>query len=229
MAEQSATPFSLSPALPAVHRHFAGGQQSWEPEGLEWLVSNPTSNLFLVGLMGAGKSTVGRHLAKRLGKRFVDSDREIESRTGVSIPVIFEIEGEEGFRRREASIIEELTRASDVVLATGGGAITHAQTRRVLRERGFTIYLCAALDDLVARTRHDRQRPLLQQGNRREKLAELLNARDPWYREVAHLVVLTGRPGADRVAETIIAALEGHGEPSASLVPEAIPNSGGSA
>jgi shikimate kinase len=159
--------------------------------------------------MGAGKSTVGRHLAKRLDKRFIDADREIEARTGVPISVIFEIEGEAGFRRREAELIDQLTGESDIVLATGGGAVLNEDSRHALKTRGFTIYLCASVDELVARTRHDKQRPLLQNSDRPARIAELLEARDPLYREVAHMVVQTGRPGVDRLGAAILAALEG--------------------
>lgn len=164
--------------------------------------------------MGAGKSTVGRHLAKKLGKRFVDADREIEARTGVPISVIFEIEGEAGFRRREAELIDELTGASDIVLATGGGAVLDAQSRHALKTRGFTIYLCASVDELVARTRHDRNRPLLQGADRGARFAELLEQRDALYREVAQLVVQTGRPGVERLCATILAALDPVATPS---------------
>jgi shikimate kinase len=149
-------------------------------------------SIFLVGLMGAGKTSVGRLLAKRLGKRFLDSDHEIEARTGVRIPVIFEIEGEAGFRQREVSMIDELTRCDDVVLATGGGAVMDPRNREALHARGTVVYLRANVDDLWNRTRRDRNRPLLQTADPRARLAELMAARDPLYREVAHLVVDTG-------------------------------------
>ena len=144
--------------------------------------------------MGAGKSTIGRHLAKELGKRFVDSDRELEARTGTTIPVIFDIEGEAGFRRREALLVQELTHETGIVLATGGGAVQDPHTRAALKAGGFTIYLCARLADLVVRTRSDHSRPLLNGVDPRGRLEELLVLRDPWYREVADLVVETGRP-----------------------------------
>jgi shikimate kinase len=174
-------------------------------------VDSNSPNLFLVGLMGAGKSTVGRHLAKKLGKRFIDADREIEARTGVPISVIFEIEGESGFRKREADLIEELTQASDIVLATGGGAVLDERSRKAFKARGYTIYLCAAVEELVSRTRHDRNRPLLQTDDRPAAIAELLEKRDPLYREVANLVVQTGKPGVERLCATILSALESSG------------------
>ncbi|ROH86925.1 shikimate kinase AroK [Pseudomethylobacillus aquaticus] len=149
-------------------------------------------NIFLVGLMGAGKTTVGRLLAKHLGYDFYDSDHEIEHRTGVRIPLIFEMEGEEGFRKREAMIIDELTQLGPIVLATGGGAILQQENRDHLRERGTVIYLAAKVHDLWQRTRHDRNRPLLQTENPRARLEQLHGQRDPLYREVAALVVETG-------------------------------------
>lgn len=149
-------------------------------------------SIFLVGMMGAGKTSVGRLLAQRLHKRFVDADQVLEARTGVRIPVIFEIEGEEGFRAREAGIIDALTQECGVVLATGGGAVIRPENRAALRGRGTVVYLRASADELWHRTRHDRGRPLLQTANPRGRLAELLSAREPLYEETAHLVVDTG-------------------------------------
>ena len=149
-------------------------------------------NIYLIGLMGAGKTSVGRVLAKRFNKSFFDSDHEIERRTGVRIPVIFEIEGEAGFRRREAAVVAELTRESDIVLATGGGAILDPGSRALLRSTGTVIYLRAEPNDLWLRTRHDRNRPLLQGENPLRRLTELRDLRDPLYRETAHLIVDTG-------------------------------------
>ena len=149
-------------------------------------------NIYLTGLMGAGKTSVGRVLAKRFGKTFFDSDHEIERRTGVRIPVIFEIEGEAGFRRREASVLAELTCESNIVLATGGGAILDPTSRALLRSTGTVIYLRAEPNDLWLRTRHDRNRPLLQGENPLRRLMELRDVRDPLYRETAHVIVDTG-------------------------------------
>ncbi|MDP2794234.1 MAG: shikimate kinase [Sulfurisoma sp.] len=152
-------------------------------------------NLCLVGMMGAGKTTVGRQLAKKLGRRFVDADHEIEAQTGVSIPTIFEIEGEAGFRRREAETIEALTRESGLVLATGGGAVLDPANRRRLGESGLVVYLRVLPLALYERTRHDRNRPLLQVADPLAKLEELFAQRDPLYREVADVVVDTAASG----------------------------------
>lgn len=150
-------------------------------------------NVYLIGLMGAGKTSVGRVLAKRFRKAFYDSDQEIESRTGVRVPVIFEIEGEAGFRRREAAVLADLTSLNDIVLATGGGAVLDPVTRRLLNSTGTVIYLRAEPNDLWLRTRHDRNRPLLQGENPLKRLIELRDQRDPLYRETAHLIVDTGQ------------------------------------
>ena len=147
------------------------------------------SNIYLVGLMGAGKTTVGRMLAKRLGRLFLDSDHEIVERTGVPIPTIFEIEGEDGFRRREAQTIHELTAGSDLVLATGGGVVINPENRQRLHETGWVVYLNVPPRLLYERTRHDRNRPLLQVEDPLARLEELHAVRDPLYREAAHMVV----------------------------------------
>ncbi len=149
-------------------------------------------SIFLVGMMGAGKTSVGRVLARKLGKSFRDSDHVIEERTGVKIPVIFEIEGEAGFRSRECAVIDELTALPEIVLATGGGAILAEANREKLRSRGMVVYLRANVKDLLHRTRHDRNRPLLQTADPRARLAELYEVRDPLYRAAAHLTVDTG-------------------------------------
>ena len=151
------------------------------------------ANIFLVGMMGAGKTTVGRTLARRLKLRFVDSDHEIEARCGVKIPVIFEIEGEAGFRSREAQAVAELTVLEGIVLATGGGAVLREDNRRRLAERGIVVYLRATPEHLFERVRQDRNRPLLATGDPLARLRQLYRERDPLYREVADLVVDTGR------------------------------------
>jgi len=162
------------------------------PEPQSRPAGSPSGNIYLVGLMGAGKTSVGRLLAKRLQKSFLDSDHEIEARTGVRIPVIFEIEGEAGFRRREASVVQELVALSDIVLATGGGAVLDPNNREALHSTGTVIYLRAAPSELYLRTRHDRNRPLLRTADPLAKLEELHRIRDPLYRECAHLIVDTG-------------------------------------
>jgi shikimate kinase len=161
------------------------------------------ANIYLVGLMGAGKTTVGRQLAKRLHRRFRDSDHEIEARTGVRIPVIFEIEGEAGFRKRETQVLAELARETGLVLATGGGAILAPDNRRCLRESGLVVYLSATPEVLFERTRHDRNRPLLHVDDPQAKLRELYAQRDPLYREAAHLVVQGNDVGAGHLAQRI--------------------------
>ncbi len=150
--------------------------------------------------MGAGKTTVGRQLAKRLDRPFFDSDHEIVERTGVPIPTIFEIEGEDGFRRREAQTIAELTAMDGVVLATGGGVVLREENRRLLHETGWAVYLNVPPLMLFQRTRHDRNRPLLQVEDPLARLEELHAQRDPLYREVAHLVV----DGSHLVASGIV-------------------------
>ena len=167
-----------------------------------------SGSIFLVGLMGAGKTTIGRALAKKLNKRFVDSDHEIEARTGASIPVIFEIEGEESFRKREAEVIRELSALENIVLATGGGAILREETRSVLKQRGTVIYLRAGINQILQRTGKDKNRPLLQTADPRRKLEELSRQRDPYYREVADFIIETGRPNIQYLVQAIMSQLE---------------------
>ncbi len=167
-------------------------------------VMHVTGNIFLVGLMGAGKTTVGKLLARHLGKTFYDSDHEIETRTGVNIPLIFELEGEAGFRRREAAVIAELTRQRGIVLATGGGAVLAPENRENLSRNGLVIYLRASVKDLWQRTRHDRNRPLLQTDDPRARLQQLFEQRDPLYREIADAVIDTG----EQPVGTIVHRLE---------------------
>lgn len=167
-----------------------------------------TNNIFLVGLMGAGKTTIGRSLAKRLDLMFVDSDREIEARTGVSIPTVFDIEGEEGFRRRESEVIAQLSKQSAQVVATGGGAVLRPENRANMRGSGFVVYLNVPPTILWERTRHDRNRPLLQVDDPLHKLQELYAIRDPLYREVADLVIDGGRVSAQSVLQLIVEEIE---------------------
>ncbi len=157
--------------------------------------------------MGAGKTAVGRQLARALHLPFVDSDVEIEERTGVDIPFIFEKEGEAGFRKREAALLDELTMREGIVLATGGGAVTDAGSRRCLGTRGFVVYLYTSVDQQVARTSRGRTRPLLETDDPRAKLAELLDIRDPLYREIADLVVETDRRKVRSVTREIVERL----------------------
>lgn len=157
--------------------------------------------------MGSGKTTVGRALAKKLNKRFIDSDHEIEARTGVAISVIFEIEGEASFRQREADVIRDLCQLEDIVLATGGGAILNPTSRALLHDRGTVVYLKASISNILHRTRHDKKRPLLRTADPRKKLEELEQQRDPLYREVAHIVIETGQPQLQTLVQTIVEKL----------------------
>ena len=161
-------------------------------------------NLFLIGPMGAGKSAVGRQLSKLLPMSFVDSDDEIEARTGVDIPFIFEKEGEAGFRAREAKVIDELSARDGIVLATGGGAIIDPQNRNFLGARGFVVYLFTSVDQQVARTQRGRERPMLANGDSREILEDLMAFRDPLYREIADLTVETDGRRVNAVANEIL-------------------------
>jgi shikimate kinase len=176
----------------------------------------PPSNIFLIGLMGAGKTSVGRLLARRLGKTFYDSDHEIERTTGVRIPVIFEIEGEAGFRARESRMLADLAASTGVVLATGGGAVLAEENRKILCAHGTVVYLRASPQELWQRTRHDRNRPLLQTPDPLGKLTELFAQRDPLYREIADIIVDTGNQSVSSLAhrlESRLAHLSGPGSP----------------
>lgn len=161
--------------------------------------------------MGVGKSTVGRVLSEKLHYDFVDSDHEIEGKTGATIPMIFDIEGESGFRQREANVIDELTQRPETILATGGGAVLNADNRKHLRSRGFVVYLRSSVEALVQRTKHDRNRPLLQTDNPKQVLTDLMKQRDPLYREVADLVIETEQMPIHRVVKQIVDKLEAEG------------------
>ena len=165
-------------------------------------------SIFLVGPMGAGKSTVGKLLAEKLHYHFVDSDHEIEARTGATIPMIFDIEGESGFRSREANVIDELSQRTEVVLATGGGVVETETNRQHLRSRGFVVYLKSPVESLIQRTKHDRNRPLLQTDNPAQVLRDLMERREPWYMEMADLIVETQQVPVHRVVKQIIDCLE---------------------
>ena len=155
-----------------------------------------SGNLILVGMMGSGKTTMGRLLARHLGKVFVDSDEEIIKRTGVTIPHIFDVEGEPGFRLREITALRNLVERDNMVLATGGGAVLDEQNRTMLQQNGIVIYLKASVHDLWQRTRHDRNRPLLQTGNPHARLTELFQQRDPLYRQVSDIIAQSGKQSA---------------------------------
>ncbi|QHS10784.1 shikimate kinase AroK [Sinimarinibacterium sp. NLF-5-8] len=161
----------------------------------------PHHNIFLIGPMGAGKTTVGRRLARALGLPFVDSDHEIEARTGVEIPYIFEREGEAGFRLRERQTIADLAQRQGLVMATGGGAVITPENRTTLAQNGMVVYLHASVDQQLSRTRHSRHRPLLQNApDRRAVLRQLLSQREPLYREIADLTLITDHRSSRHVA-----------------------------
>ena len=164
-------------------------------------------NLFLIGPMGAGKSAVGRQLARMMHLDFVDSDEEIENRTGVDIPFIFEKEGEEGFRKREVKIIDELSQRQGSVLATGGGAILDADSRSHLGARGYVIYLFTTVKQQLDRTKRGRTRPLLENGDKETVLDALMTERDPLYREIADLTIETDGRRVQAVARDIVDAV----------------------
>jgi shikimate kinase len=167
-------------------------------------------NVFLVGMMGAGKTTLGKALAQRLAREFLDTDRVLIERTGVPVATIFEIEGEPGFRRREALALAELAQRHDCVIATGGGIVLAPENREAMRSSGTVIYLRARLESLWERTRHDTARPLLSTPDPRATLARLLQEREPLYRDAAHLVVETGSQSAATLVNRVVAALRSH-------------------
>ena len=166
------------------------------------------SNIFLIGSMGAGKSTIARRLAATLDKEFVDADRELEQRTGVGIPLIFELEGEAGFRKRERELLAELVMRNDIVLATGGGVVLAAENRANLAARGFVVYLDAPVDLLVARVARDRHRPLMQTPDPKATMRDIVRVRDPLYRESADIVVRSTHRSSRFVVREILQRIE---------------------
>lgn len=179
------------------------------------LSDGPPKNIILVGLMGAGKTSVGKMLARRLSKTFYDSDQEIERGTGVRISLIFEIEGEAGFRERESKLLADLVKEENFVLATGGGAVVSETNRTVLAAHGTVVYLRATAKDLWQRTRHDKNRPLLQTENPMAKLQELFTQRDPLYREIADIIIDTGSQSLSSLVRQLEQKLTQHRTASA--------------
>lgn len=160
--------------------------------------------------MGSGKSTIGRFLSNELKLEFIDSDRVIEERAGANIPWIFDVEGEDGFRNREEAVIDHVSEQDNIVLATGGGVVMRENNRKVLRERGFVIYLQTSVDQQMERTARDKNRPLLQTENPRARLEELIKVRDPLYRQTADLIMRTDRRHPRGVIGEIVKALRKH-------------------
>jgi len=200
---------SPAPILPASAAETSVNADSMPPvagaSSSSDAISAPAGLICLVGMMGAGKTTVGKRLARRLGWAFVDSDRELEARLGVSIPTIFDLEGEAGFRRRESELIQELALRRGTVLATGGGAVLDPENRRVLREQAHVVYLRATVQDLWHRLRRDTTRPLLRAPDPRARIETLVRDREPLYQAVAHQVVETGRQPVERVVDALLA------------------------
>ncbi|WP_067518812.1 shikimate kinase AroK [Endozoicomonas ascidiicola] len=165
-----------------------------------------STNIFLIGPMGAGKTTIGKMLANELGSPFLDSDHEIEERSGADIPWIFDVEGERGFRDREAQVIEEICDQQGIILATGGGVVGRPENRSHLRKSGFVVYLKTPVSVQLQRTRNDKKRPLLQRPDREAFLATLLEERDPLYRSIADLVLNTDKLSLRQIIREIIQA-----------------------
>lgn len=181
---------------------------SWRDDGTTALPVNPSPNLFLIGPMGAGKTTLGKRLAAHFALPFVDLDAEIEMHTGAGVALIFDIEGEPGFRRRESMLLDECSARDGVVLATGGGAVLQAHNRELLKARGFVVWLQTDVEQQLRRLARDHQRPLLQTEDRRERLHAMALARDPLYRETADLVVPALAHAPARASEQVSGLIE---------------------
>lgn len=183
-------------------------------------MASMNKNIFLVGLMGSGKTTVGKILAKRLGLVFIDSDQEIEARTGASISWIFEIEGEASFRKREEEAIADLTKKKGLVLATGGGTVISPHNRKALKENGTVVYLRASVEHILQRTMHDKTRPLLQTENPRQKIEELAKQREGFYQEVADIIVDTGKQNVHAMVQSLVSKIEKFNRPKGRKTPK---------
>jgi len=174
-------------------------------------MNRPFTNVYLIGPMGSGKTTIGQRLAKKLNLEFVDSDHELEEQTGASVSLIFDVEGEEGFRRRETGMLRKLTARRNVLIATGGGAILKEENRKLLRKSGLVVYLRTSVSQQIKRLSRDKSRPLLQSGNREEKLANLARERNPLYEELADIVFPAQNRGLEAATRALSQAIESHG------------------
>lgn len=179
-----------------------------EPQGPASMRTDDLPPIFLVGMMGAGKTTIGRHLAALLGREFVDLDQAIEARCGVRVATIFDIEGEAGFRRRETAALDEYSRRQGLILATGGGAVLAPENRDMLRERGCVVYLRAGVDELYRRVARDRNRPLLHTPDPRQRLADLMAQREQIYTEIADIALDTADQPVSQVVRTLLPLLD---------------------
>jgi shikimate kinase len=171
---------------------------------------NPSSNLFLIGPTGAGKTSIGRRLAAHYGLPFVDLDQAIEAHTGVAVATIFELEGERGFRRRENTSLDECSTPHGIVLATGAGAVVADGNRQLLRERGFIVWLQVSVEQQLERLEHDHQRPLLEGVDRRQRLQDMALAREPYYREIADLAIPGQHEGVAAATARAIELIDAH-------------------
>ena len=174
-------------------------------------MDKPFTNVFLIGPMGSGKTSIGQRLARLLDLEFLDCDHELEVATGASVSLIFDVEGEEGFRSRETRMLEQLTAQSNVLVATGGGVILNEENRNILRERGTVVYMKTSVSQQLRRLNRDRSRPLLQTADRREKLTRLAEERNPLYREIADIEFPARNSGLDSVAEELARIIRKHG------------------
>jgi len=166
-------------------------------------VNNTSANIYLIGPMGSGKTTIGQRLAKKLGRKFLDNDHELQEQTGASVSLIFDLEGEEGFRKRETAMLKQLTARNNVVLATGGGTILAPENRELLTRTGTVVYLRTSVTQQIKRLSRDKTRPLLQSGDRREKLIRLADERNPLYEEIAHVTFQSRTRSLDAATEAL--------------------------